>query len=141
MDAFEQVFQHLPEYRIIVCQKCAFAVVPVQIPRHLGDHHHRIAEETRHSIIEICRNLNDVAQCVEDVRYPRSGEAPIAGFPVYSNGMRCTAEEGGVQCAYICRGRTPFGIQKHCKEQHGWENRQKRGGNAREKLVHSPNKI
>ncbi|KAK5109835.1 hypothetical protein LTR85_002040 [Meristemomyces frigidus] len=141
MDEFQGLFLHLTEYRVILFQKCAFAIVPVQILRHLKDHHPRTTDETQQSIIEICRNLNNVAQSADDVQYPNSGEAPIAGFPVYSNGMRCTAKESGVQCTYTCRGKTPRTIQRHCKEQHGWKNRQKRGGNARQKLVHSTNKM
>ena len=143
MDAFQQVFQHLPEHRVILCQQCRYAVVPGQIQRHLQDHHPRISPILRRSIAQVCSSLGDVAHSVEDVQYPGVDIAqPVAGFAVYEDGMRCTARGGdGVRCRYVCRGKTPSGIQKHCNEQHRWVNRQKRGGNARDKAVHSANKM
>ena len=141
MDAFEKVFQHRPEYRIIVCITCRFAVVPDQVQTHLQKGHPKVSASSRRSIVQICQNLSEVARTVEEVAFPSPGEERIPGLPTYEDGMRCTAiDHAGIQCTYICRGKT-FGIQKHCTESHGWVNSQKRGGHSRAKSVHSANRM
>ena len=110
MDGFEKVFQHMPEYRIIVCRTCRFAVVPDHVRTHLQGRHPAIPTHLRRSITEICNGLSDVARSIEEVVFPSPGEERIPGLPCHRDGMRCIAvDDSGTQCTYIYQGKT-FGI-------------------------------
>ncbi|KAK4220415.1 hypothetical protein QBC38DRAFT_328223, partial [Podospora fimiseda] len=51
----------------------------------------------------------------------------IADLPVWPDGKKCVLPGAdGRPCGYI--QRTRYGIQKHCREAHGWVNRRGRGG-------------
>ncbi|KAK0257443.1 hypothetical protein LTR35_018222, partial [Friedmanniomyces endolithicus] len=85
-------------------------------------------------------DLAELAQVESDVIYPATTDPPVTQLPVYFDGFRCGGrDERGEPCPHICR--TPRGIQDHCERHHGWNNEQKRGGNARLKQVHSRNKL
>ena len=79
MDGFEKVFQHRPEYRIIVCKTCKFAVVPDQVYTHLQTHRPRMPTILRRSITELYQTLGDVARSVEEVVYPDPEEMRVPG--------------------------------------------------------------
>ena len=75
-----------------------------------------------------------------DVIYPNPSDLPLDALPVYFDGLKCIGnDDQGRPCLYICR--TPCGIQKHCKEEHKWENKQKHGGDVQAKQTHPPNKM
>lgn len=136
MDDFQSVFEHLPQHRIIRCRKCRYAPIPKQVPRHLGDHHAHLSAEHRRSIAESVLSLLDLAHVAADVIYPLPGDPPVSGFPVYYDGFSCHASD---RCQYVCRNRA--GIKKHSKDEHGWVNQQKRGGDPRLKQPDPTNKI
>ena len=83
---FDGIFQHIQKYKIIVCERCAFAVVPQQIDRHLREHHPRIDKQNRSRIVERVRTLEAVAHNKEDVEYPQVGEEPVEGLEVFKDG-------------------------------------------------------
>ena len=140
MGSFEDVFRHLPEHRVVVCVQCEYAVRPVHVLAHLQQEHRRLAQSSRESIARTFSTLIGVANRKEDIQYPSPQDVPVTGLPVHSDGLRCTAvTEQGSQCRYICR--TMQGIQQHCKQQHGWGNRQKRGDPIAKRQKHSPNKM
>ena len=85
-------------------------------------------------------SLPELAKVDADVVYPKPTDAPVVGLPVYRDGIRCAGRTGrGRRCRYVCR--TIDGILKHCKKEHRWVNRQKRGGDARQKQAHSANRL
>ena len=140
MDEFSPSFEVLPQHRILVCHRCQFAVVPSQIETHLRVGHKRLSLDQRRSIIARVAAITDLAQIEADVIYPTPSDPPVAGLPIYFDGLKCDARSAdGTKCRYICR--TARNIRKHCEQQHGWTNQQKRGGNARSKKVHADNKI
>ena len=70
MNAFEELFTHFPNFRIIVCRDCKFAVVPDQIKAHLNQNHQTLTASTRKNIVEQVGRLDHVAYRTEDVIYP-----------------------------------------------------------------------
>lgn len=132
MHDFETLFEHLPQYRIIICQKCRFAPVPGQLERHLANHHLLLSPGQRQVILDKVQSLPNLAYVESDVIYPKSRDVPVAGLPVYYDGLRCTTRDTyDVQCRYVCR--TLRGMQEHCRNEHDWVNRQKRGRPVRTK--------
>jgi hypothetical protein len=140
MDELSRIFIHHVEYRIVVCTTCQFAVVPSQVLQHLKKHHNRLTHQQRRTIAEKVCSLPQLALVESDVIYPRPNQLPIDTLPVFFDGLKCIGKhEDGNACRYMCR--TTTGMQKHCKDKHGWVNIQKRGGDVRGKRSHSENKL
>ncbi|KAK1919460.1 hypothetical protein P3342_013199 [Pyrenophora teres f. teres] len=135
MELFAQLFEHLPELHVIVCQPCATAIPPAQVVTHLKERHPKVAVATRKSLAAIVHALPDLAWSPGDVRVPKPAKEPIAGLQSRGDGLVCLLE----RCWYTCISLQ--GIQKHCKEEHGWVNQQKRGGDMRQKSKHASNRI
>lgn len=137
--AFERLFIHHVEYRIVRCISCRYAVVPCQLRRHLKDHHSEIKPSERLKITETVLQLPGLAHRAQDVVYPPSSSRPIQGFPILEDALRCTFKTDEKTCSYVCMAvRT---MQEHCKISHGWENNQKRGGDTRAKVKQSSNRM
>ena len=105
---FDGIFQHMQQYKIIVCKTCAFAVVPQQIDRHLREHHPQVDKQKRSRIAAAGTVLETVAHNEGDVIYPEASEEPVEGLEVYGDGVRCMGQQDGKPCAYVCR--TAFGM-------------------------------
>ena len=123
MEAFEEVLSYLPDFGVLLCKQCQFAIVPTQIETHLRTHHPLQTQQKRKAIQEQVHRVEGVAHERHQVRYPSSGGPPVPGLPVFQDAFCCQ------ECPYVCRHVT--GIQKHCKEQHRWSNPQKRGRQKR----------
>jgi hypothetical protein len=140
MDKFDSLFTAYPQYHVVICNKCQIAVIPAQVEEHLRKQHSRLSRQERCDIAKRYHCLSDVALVESEVKYPKPGQPPLDTLPIYFDGLKCIGVDAqGQRCQYICR--TPCGIQKHCKEEHNWENKQKRGGDVRAKQTHSPNKF
>ncbi|KAK1914349.1 hypothetical protein P3342_007595 [Pyrenophora teres f. teres] len=83
MELFAQLFEHLPELHVIVCQPCATAIPPAQVVTHLKERHPKVAVATRKSLAAIVHALPDLAWSPGDVRRRRSPS------------LACKAEETG----------------------------------------------
>ena len=125
MDAFEKLFAHHREYRVIICKRCKYAVNPAQAKGHIQSKHRTISTTQCAQIVALIDRLSEIARSPEDVRYPDPVGAAVPGIPVYENGLRCTQVVEGQECNYTCRERS--GMQKHCRQQHGWRNPRKKG--------------
>ncbi|KAK4552367.1 hypothetical protein LTR86_010381 [Recurvomyces mirabilis] len=126
MGVFQDNFEVLPQYHIFRCRLCSFAIAPKSLSTHLRDLHRRLTQEQRRQICEYVKDLSEDAQTKTQVICPHPSDHPVAGFPYYSNGLRCDwVKQDGQLCAYLCRSRQ--GIQTHCRTQHGWANPHKRG--------------
>ena len=140
MDDFEQWFQHYPQYRVIICKQCQYAVVPVQMQRHLREHHSRLSVQQRNGMIAKVQSLPDLASTMAEVIYPTPRSDPIPELPVFHDGLRCVGRlPEHRKCRYVCR--TVRRIQEHCKQTHQWANNQSRGGNVRMKQTHAAKKL
>ena len=125
MDAFNEVFVYQPKYRSIVCKRCKYAVNPAQIRGQITANHSTVTKQERQQIIKFVAGLLQIAHTQDEVRYPDIRSAAVAGLPIYTDGMRCTAIEEGQPCHYVCR--SSYGIATHCRTAHGWDNPRKRG--------------
>ena len=131
MDYFERTFIHLPEYRIIICRQCYFAVVPLQTLPHLKQHHPSIPPPRAKELAIYIQQLPNLAITQDQIQYPYQDSPPIPGLPVFKDGFECIWQiEAEEQCGYICQ-RVKH-IQRHCTQKHGWQNNQKRGRATKE---------
>ena len=74
------------------------------------------------------------------MRYPASATHHIPQLEVFDDGLQCLGiKENGQRCGQVFR--TTWSMQKHCTDQHGWTNEQKRGGDVRTKQMHAPNRL
>jgi uncharacterized protein (DUF2225 family) len=89
MDNFDQIFQHLPQHRIVICKTCQYAVIPSQIRGHLQRHHRATTSAVQQSIQNTIEQLSDIAEDHKDVVYPIKSIAPIGCLPVYTDGFQC----------------------------------------------------
>lgn len=130
MDEFNKIFEHRPEYRIVICKRCRFAVIPRQTAGHLLKHRIVLSAPIRQTIVAYIQQLDDLAYTKDDVIYPSPTSELVKDLPIFHGGLRCTGDdEQGSPCTYICESKKA--IQRHCKTVHGWINPQKRGGNSR----------
>ncbi|GIZ36530.1 hypothetical protein CKM354_001215300 [Cercospora kikuchii] len=128
METFIEVFAHLPEYGVVVCKPCGFAIIPHEFAGHLRRAHRQWDREMQQRVHEVFAGLSDVAQAPEEVTYPEAGARPIEWLPVYTDGFRCRGvDAAGQPCPYMCRGAKTAHIAAHCRQAHAWSSNQARG--------------
>jgi hypothetical protein len=125
-DEFDAYLTHLPQYKIVICRSCRFAVPPQAIKSHLRAQHSPISSQSIKGIQSIIDNLGDsVARSAQDVIYPDPDAEPIERLRTYHDGLRCTSlDSAGQQCGYICRSVAR--MQQHSKSVHKWVNLSRR---------------
>ena len=140
MDSFEDIFELLSDFHIVLCPACQFAVIASQAQNHLTKYHTPVLVSQRQDLVAKVQSLPDLAYEGSQVVYPRPGAAPIEGLPIYYDGLRCTGRDTkGKRCRYVCR--TVYGIHEHPKKKHDWVNEQKHGGDFRTRQTHSRNNL
>lgn len=121
-------FIHLPEYRIVICKECKFAVVGAAIKKHLQGKHKGVTKVER---LRVAREISQIPHLIQtevelqDFQFPSPNTPPITGLTVEQNGLKCR------QCSYVVCGRR--NIQEHCRVEHGWENDRGKGREAFDK--------
>ncbi|OQN95114.1 hypothetical protein B0A48_18841 [Cryoendolithus antarcticus] len=88
MDAFNQVFIHKPEHRVIVCKQCKYAVNPAQVRGHITANHSGIPKQQRQQIVEFVAGLPQIAYTPDRVKYPDISSEAVVGIPVFTDGLR-----------------------------------------------------
>lgn len=84
---------YLPDYGVLLCRSCQFAVQPSAFSSHLL--RHQIYRNERRKLLERLHTL--VVAEPEDVDVPPSTSPPIPGLPVY-RGSVCSAPD----CSHCC---------------------------------------
>ena len=116
-------FIHLPQYSVIVCRKCKYAILPSQINTHLSNKKHGYSKEERQAIIQEVAKLPGLIQSeaqLEAFQFPPSIAKAIPELKAAKpNGLKCQS------CAYVVCHRQL--IQEHCRTVHRWENERKKG--------------
>lgn len=121
MDAFNTLFVHFPNFEVIVCKDCRFAVVPDQVKAHLRQSHGLLTAKTRNEIVGHVQQLENIAYRHEDVHYPVFEEEAINELgPALENCYQCK------ECGSLTESKK--GIEGHCREKHGWASSKGRGG-------------
>jgi hypothetical protein len=126
-------FIHLPEFRVIICKKCKYAVLPSQIDAHFTPQRpYGFVKQERERIVQEVAKVNRLILNEEALKqcefpFPVDIAEPIPALQApQTNGLRCTfGFERGVTCLYVCG--TVQRMQKHSLESHGWKSKNKGG--------------
>src|SRR5256885_308184 len=105
-----EYFMHLPQYRMMACKECRYAVLPSQVDRHLASAKHRIPAAHRRAIhdeIQAWPRLFQTEADLEQFHVPASVRPHLEQLELYSDGRKCDT------CNHIMR--TDEGIRKHCR--------------------------
>ncbi|KAI1756433.1 hypothetical protein F4782DRAFT_332558 [Xylaria castorea] len=84
---------HLPNYGVVICKDCRFAIQPTAFSSHLQNHH--ILRSERRCILDQLFSLR--LPPPDRVGVPAPDSPRIAGLPIFS-GLKCDAPE----CSYAC---------------------------------------
>src|SRR6478736_5495758 len=118
-------FVHLPEFPIIICKSCQFAYVAKEADSHLRVRHSMPTAE-RQVIIQQVQAIPGIIQDQAGLPafpFPPPTTKPIPFIaPPSDNGIACN------KCPYVIG--IIQGIQKHHREEHGWVNDWKKGGDV-----------
>ena len=98
---------YLPDFQVLVCRKCQFAIQPSAISNHLK--RHQIYRENRKRLLDTISQLQ--LHDPQDVPLPDSGSPAIPTLPVY-NGYTCLLDSCGYNCASLKR------MQSHVSATH-----------------------
>jgi hypothetical protein len=118
-------FIYLPEFQIIVCKECKYAVLPIYIDTHFTTKPHNLSKKEWQEIAEEVEKIDRLIDDEETLRqskftFPPAMSQPIAALEkAKKNGLQCTA------CQYVCC--TLQGMWIHQWEDHQWKSKQKGG--------------
>jgi superfamily II DNA helicase RecQ len=130
-------FTHLPEYRVIICKKCQYAVLPSEIDAHFQKMPtHGLSKKSRRRIQEQVAKIHGLIQSQHELQRdgftfppPRSPAMPELGMPK-TDGLRCTFDsKDGKPCQFI--NRRDQMLREHYRDIHDWVNPRKRGGQSK----------
>jgi hypothetical protein len=140
---------HLPDFHVVVCKKCQYAVLPSQIESHFipkkptgskkpAKKAHGFSKVTCERIKQdiakidgLIPNPEALKQC--EFPFPPATARPIPELgPPQTNGMRCTFTVGGGECRYICCSLQQ--MQEHCGIVHQWKNKESRGRPKKDRI-------
>ena len=131
---------HLPNFHVVVCKKCQYAVLPSQInghfmPKKLTRLKKPSKKPYRLSKVTCERIKQDVAQINGLIPNPRALQQSEFLFPLataaaipalgppQTNSMQCNAQVEGGECRYICCSLQQ--MQEHCRDMHQYKSEQK----------------
>src|SRR5271165_3809528 len=127
-----EYFTHLPEFQVIVCKKCQFAVLPSFIHAHFkAKSQHGLEKEERQRIFNVVAEVDGLLHNNEALRQCEFPFPPHISKPIEALGepkkdyLQCTFETVGEVCKYICS--TARGMRSHCWEEHKWKSEDKGG--------------
>jgi superfamily II DNA helicase RecQ len=122
-------FVYFPVQHIVVCSQCKHAVLPNSIDVHLRDKDkHNIPQDERTRIIQHVDAIEGLIVSRAELNrlaFPSASCPPIPQLqPPRTDGMQCEfVDENSRLCRFISCHEDQ--IRKHCREEHGWENKQK----------------
>ncbi|KAJ6126282.1 hypothetical protein N7471_010775 [Penicillium samsonianum] len=115
-----QLFCVNAQFRVLICQKCQYAVRQDHVKTHLSSTMHRIPSPHAEYIQNIVQQWDGIDEEPEVSRWPHQIEEPIPELPVYEDGILCRKCE-----VYTCRQiRT---MKAHWIETHHYRVQQGRG--------------
>ena len=104
----EDLFKHLPEFGVVICWACKFAVQPQALASHLL--RHQIYRNERQQLLKRLSTLNLLEP--EDVSVPAPDAPPLPILPV-QRGYMCLFPN----CSHSCVSHKR--MSQHWREQHG----------------------
>jgi hypothetical protein len=110
-----ELFLQLPEYSVIVCRQCQYAVRPTQVVFHLTHSPHRTTAVYARQVQAAIEEWDGVEVDINHLTFPARVDQPIDGLTMYTDGILCTRVPG---CGYVCRSKES--LRKHWRTEHGW---------------------
>jgi hypothetical protein len=100
---------HLPEFGIVVCRGCAYAVLPSHIDAHFAHTRaHKFTQPSWQRIIDAVASIEGLVAKKEELQqcefpFPADTSTPIAALATpQTGGLRCVVKgSDGVVCMYI----------------------------------------
>ncbi|KAK1948770.1 hypothetical protein LY78DRAFT_595185, partial [Colletotrichum sublineola] len=118
-------FVYNTTFSVAICKTCQFAVVADEVVNHLRTRHRSLPAARREEASQAVRACPGVIRNQEGIvalQLPGPTTKPIEHLaPPEHDGLECTT------CGYVCRQQRV--MQRHCRDQHGWANDWKKGGN------------
>jgi hypothetical protein len=124
-------FVHLTGLDLLVCTQCKCAVLAAELKTHLlnSRHRRRFSKEERKSMEARVLNIPYIIKDQEALRqwaYPIPTSSPIPFLnPPIKEGLGCNT------CLYVVREVRR--MQQHCRQEHGWVNDWRKGGNVKQR--------
>jgi superfamily II DNA helicase RecQ len=122
-------FIHLPEFHVIICKECKYAVLPSHINTHFAAKPHKLGVEERRKIIQEVAIVDGLIVDEKILRqsefpFPAATSKPIKGLATPKTGaLQCMFQTGDEGCKYICS--TVRQMRAHCTKEHQWNSTQK----------------
>lgn len=133
---------HLPDFHVVVCKKCQYAVLPSQIDIHFAPQKphgttktsskpHSLSKGVRERIKAGVAQIDGLIPSPDVLKhypfsFPPATSRPIpALFPPKTDGIRCTFKVGEGECGYICCSLRQ--MREHCGVEHQWKSQEKGG--------------
>ena len=124
-----EYFTHLPEFQVIICKECQYAVLPSHIESHfIAKPQHGLGKRERQRIANEVAKIDGLISNEDALRgefqFPQATSKAIAALAKPKrNGIRCTIEVEGEVCPYVCCSIQQ--MQEHSWEAHEWKSKQK----------------
>jgi hypothetical protein len=111
-EIIRQYVTYLPNFHVIICRQCKFAIPSTYISRHFRNLHTKIPLATRQAIIDFA----DTVQIDEPrrVTIPHPEEDPIDDLELIKKGFQCQFGDC-TECS-----KTEPTMRQHCRDDHGW---------------------
>src|SRR5271156_4948431 len=104
-----EYFTHLPDFQVIICKECQYAVLPSHIDAHFtAKPQHGLEKKERQRIAGEIAEINRLIGNEETLRrcefpFPPPTSKPIAALArPRKNGIQCTNTANGSVCGYTC---------------------------------------
>ena len=132
-------FLDLPEYGLIVCRSCFYAVWPDQVRSHLKAEPHLLAWVTTKAIAKELKGRKDLYLSTDEhFELPRRIEQAIPQLPLYRDGLQYQFQYqlDPCQCTFVCGN--DHGMRSHWRKAHQWslaEGRPGGGGPTKQREI------
>lgn len=121
-----ELFEHLEQWRVIVCRQCRYAVWPSEVATHLTSKQHGHNRKVARSVAEEVEGWPGTIAYPGMFELPSFVTTPIPQIPLFDDGLQCQIDP--VRCQYITRGIKA--LKEHWRTSHGWSVQQGRGGSG-----------
>lgn len=91
----------LQEFRVIICQRCEYAIHSIEVYSHLKGHYHRLSHQTAGQVSQAVQQWEVARNPDLEVNVPKTAQRPIPGLKQPLPGWLCNCEPA--RCQYICQ--------------------------------------
>jgi putative sterol carrier protein len=100
---------YYPQYRVLVCKSCQYAIQPGRIIAHLHSKQHKLSKPQAEEVADRYKDKELADPCTQRI-VPESTVQPIKHLPIHRDGLACH------HCQFICRSKN--WMQRHRREVH-----------------------